>query len=732
MKYQSYKILFKLLCLALLTIIPFVNSKVCFAQTKTDTFNLKASYPFDQKFILKHPIKKHDSIVYANLFEMRKGCIVNSLSKRCKKNILDTLLKDIEKQLLIKGAKDTLIKDSSRNLQQIMFELEIHEDTIYTPYKINLLRRKIDSLVSEVKTFDKNILMGLVNQLYDTLRIVQFKLYEQELDSSGIQNAMVLVFEIASVLSRSNNIILRERYSNAFLQLQSLFNPDSYFEKRKSPKLTQFIDSLNSHRQDSNKNNFTRQDSVNVIMDIVEQKEDFVKLLYNSMASNKLEIKGHDSENVFIDMKRLEPNKNYFLILLGKTKIEKMDEILTALYDGDYNLSKKLYDEATILNSKMLITDIDNYCLGCSSPLSFSFQKFEDFYKYYNVSIKQVYSEMFKKKNKLLEKKLNLSECGNISLSTDEINSLIKMSKECLKCKDTLWQYEWLKKTEKNLTLSFLNLSRLNDTVVSYGYAELDYLGPILASEINFDNRIKNLKTSIETIHLLKKLIIFYNSEIVLLGGTKLDVDLSEELTILENNYTALFIYKKEVEEIKSNIKKIKESIDKVVDGFNGFLMPSAAMVTNTYTWGFDARTGFAVKPDFGFMGYGDFWNDSEIFGVSPYIGFHLNFRPLNTDVPWNDIVGWKKYFSFTAGTLIASLKEEGKREGLIGNTSIFTGLGLAFGHGVRLNTGSVWYKRFNNNPLITSKRVSATPYIGLSIDFRIKDIYNSFIKLYN
>lgn len=144
----------------------------------------------------------------------------------------------------------------------------------------------------------------------------------------------------------------------------------------------------------------------------------------------------------------------------------------------------------------------------------------------------------------------------------------------------------------------------------------------------------------------------------------------------------------------------------------------------------FDTRTGFTITPDFGYVYYGI--GQKNFQGMLPYIGFQLEFRYFDKNIPFNLIrpKTFLHYLSFTSGLSLASIKKEGKRDDFFANKSLLLGLGLRISSATRFTFGTILFRKEDKNPLIDNKTLAATPFIGLSIDLKLKSILNDFYGL--
>ena len=112
-------------------------------------------------------------------------------------------------------------------------------------------------------------------------------------------------------------------------------------------------------------------------------------------------------------------------------------------------------------------------------------------------------------------------------------------------------------------------------------------------------------------------------------------------------------------------------------------------------------------------------------WGVSklvPYAGTNIYFRPVNPDVPLSQKGGFGRRFSVTLGYTLQGIADtnEVTRKDLFGGGSLVVGAGLRLTESIRLAAGALVFIKESSNPLVTDERVSATPYLSLSFDWKI------------
>ena len=143
----------------------------------------------------------------------------------------------------------------------------------------------------------------------------------------------------------------------------------------------------------------------------------------------------------------------------------------------------------------------------------------------------------------------------------------------------------------------------------------------------------------------------------------------------------------------------------------------------------FDTRTGFTITADFGYIYYGF---QEDFSSMTPYVGFELEFRYFDKNIPFNLIrpkTIWH-YLSFTTGLTLTSIKKDGKRDDFFASKSLLTGIGFRLSSATRVTAGAMWFNREDVNPVLDKKHLAVTPYIGLSIDLKLKSLMNDFYSL--
>jgi len=153
----------------------------------------------------------------------------------------------------------------------------------------------------------------------------------------------------------------------------------------------------------------------------------------------------------------------------------------------------------------------------------------------------------------------------------------------------------------------------------------------------------------------------------------------------------------------------------------------------DSYVYSLSTRNGFRLTSDIGVIDYGIIPNYSfNLERIVPYFGVHLNWKYVQTDVPFSQIPhnGFlnPRRFSNFIGITYFSVKEPGKFDNLFNKSALLLGFGYKFTNALRLVVGSMAVKKNDPNPLITSTKLSFLPFLGISFDSN--DIFKSITSL--
>jgi hypothetical protein len=187
-------------------------------------------------------------------------------------------------------------------------------------------------------------------------------------------------------------------------------------------------------------------------------------------------------------------------------------------------------------------------------------------------------------------------------------------------------------------------------------------------------------------------------------------------------------VYLKKIYEQKISDSLRQEKIIEQIINSDKFLKGKWISSTSEI-FSFETRVKYRVYPDFGYVYYG--FKDN-FYGVTPYLGFQMELRYLDKNIPFRLIQNRKIWhrLSFNSGITLASLKKDGKREDLFSGKSLLLGMGFRFSNAIRLTGGIILFNREDTNPLIDDKKLAITPFVGISIDLSLKQMFTDFSSL--
>jgi hypothetical protein len=479
---------------------------------------------------------------------------------------------------------------------------------------------------------------------------------------------------------------------------------------------------------------------------VCRKKYSFLARLLNtcSYCNRNTDIEGYtlalipDSNGVKIKIPSLAPNRSYTIFFTAMTKVAGIDAVVDLLYKNDVLNASRIYD--SIRNAGSLPI---NKGFGCDSCVANTFEIYDiDAFKTFYLeniagprNTKEIYQQAIDSIKKL---PVIYKAPAKIvpTLYNNVVKELLAYFPRCQQCNDSAYDYQRIIHSRENLSLLLLNLYQLNDSLVYSGVIpidSIDYVTP--PANITMNSRLLNLARSIQVLRALENVARYYYASLgsYTSANRSFITEIEKAILDLRNNYTTLSNNNNLINKNTAAWQKTSTYIDSLLLNYHGFYIPFANISADNYTYNFVTRADFTLKADFGFIAYGNLTAHSTFRGFSPYLGFHVNFRPYNTEGIFKRIPNktfWE-HLSFNSGLLLSSFKEDGVRDGLVGNYALFTGLGYAFSHGVRLTAGSVWYRKEDVQPFKNHKTTAATPYVGLALDLRFRAIYEGFAKIF-
>lgn len=442
------------------------------------------------------------------------------------------------------------------------------------------------------------------------------------------------------------------------------------------------------------------------------------------------------SKEIIISIPPLRPSNNYLLVAVSYSKPKLIDTVINALFNNDTINAKQIYQN--IRRDESVVHD----CRSCNKD-SFSIAPFDYFNTVYETVLKQKVIDLHKQKelysyNNNLPM-LNLIDFNDKILDENLFSRVIKLLNSCSVCIDSITAWNKSIENRNDFIQIYSSFSILNDSSISYGYVDLltDFSGT--SKTISLEERVNNISKSMSQIKSMIESINYYY-DLFINKKNESNNKYYEILDYFNDIYNKLstnvikinqVIYKNNI--INNNRIKLLNEIDSCLKYRGIFLSQANFNSVNTYTYNFDTRSKFIMLPDFGFMYYSNIGNSKILNGISPYLGFHVNLRPINTDIPSNKLFNRKFWesLSFNSGALIGSFKKDSTRTGLFGEIAIFTGVGYALTDWLRVIGGNLWYKANDENPLNNDLKIVTLPYLSLSIDFRLKTISDTFKNIF-
>jgi len=340
--------------------------------------------------------------------------------------------------------------------------------------------------------------------------------------------------------------------------------------------------------------------------------------------------------------------------------------------------------------------------------------------------------KLYQKENNFIQHNNNIWEtlsCDQeILINSAAIKLLIDFAFTCEHCADSsLFEFQLAKLDAYQLTSYLNNLYSLNDITyknILSGLITFDYSNSTESTnEDNYIKRLENVKTSIKQIGNILSFVNYSSLKSSFFEQRLSNFKIHLQIILMQLKQSVELINK-----ILENSDDIKDEIKNYYIFFRGISINS-----NTFNYNFTTRSKIAITPDFGLVYFQNIKNASKFNGIVPYFGFHINLKPIDSDIPWR-IYPRKTvlhYFSAFVGASLISIAKQNERSDFINNSPMLAGLGFRWGHVLRMTGGSMLFFKDDPNPLVTHKELAAVPFFGLSVDIRIKDIISSVTQLF-
>ncbi len=246
------------------------------------------------------------------------------------------------------------------------------------------------------------------------------------------------------------------------------------------------------------------------------------------------------------------------------------------------------------------------------------------------------------------------------------------------------------------------------------------------SSQKSLSQRIANLDTTLSVLHGIRRSIDLFQAK----DGYKeeLATDLQATINLIQvfqanrDNMTDLLTQKKAID---------LTIMEKRFIGKNFKNSDSGIIAGNAYM-NFDTRSKLLITPDVGLaLSRIGKKNKDFDYGILPYLGFHINFMPLNKDIPFKS---YKKNFrqrlSISAAWSMVSLEDDEEYDNFFEKSTLLTGVGFRLNNTIRITGGTQWL--FTPVQAEPNGKLRALPYVGVAFDFNVKQYINGFIDIFS
>jgi hypothetical protein len=317
-------------------------------------------------------------------------------------------------------------------------------------------------------------------------------------------------------------------------------------------------------------------------------------------------------------------------------------------------------------------------------------------------------------------KTLNTSLSGNASLDT-LIKEITQQSNHFDSKLKTVYLPDIRKVIQRLLKLYYID--QITYRKILQGVETIDCNGCKVTENYLHENRLANIKASLGLVEEL-----YFLAEAIHTSNTNLD-----------GAVNSLKAFREELQNLVTQFEPVvqeRKSINDVL--FNIGLSNLNQLGGNTYVSSFETRSKLSIAPDFGIVTtLGK--DGSNPYPFVPYLGFHINLRPINRDITfwsyhhkplhhWSILFGWSLVSidngpkQLAGADSVASFFSKGKG-------TLLTGVGFRLGNVVRITGGGMWYFKYQPSAVNTNfydqRRLKYWPFIGVSLDLSIKDLLN-------
>ena len=211
--------------------------------------------------------------------------------------------------------------------------------------------------------------------------------------------------------------------------------------------------------------------------------------------------------------------------------------------------------------------------------------------------------------------------------------------------------------------------------------------------------------------------------------------------------------------DLLTDVKNRKKILDDLIDVYAGFMKlmqsdkrlvsyeknASKTIDASSTIFDFDTRAKIQIIPDIGLayysaisvpMSYPHFSYDHKNFnGFVPYLGVNISLSPISKSIPMRYLQNMPgsvfRRFSFFVGISFNSIAKENERKDLLGSKSVLAGISYRLSNAFRIAGGSLLFNVKDPNPIISTYRLGAVPFISASLDLSLKQVATDFAGLF-
>ena len=286
--------------------------------------------------------------------------------------------------------------------------------------------------------------------------------------------------------------------------------------------------------------------------------------------------------------------------------------------------------------------------------------------------------------------------------------------------------------TMRSIINKTYDLSAMLRTVQEINNAPLPILRNIITGSLSLNNltaepksklteneKLANVALSLSILKQMKGLF-----EILIL-----QTRLNDQANNLQHFERLIFQLTQQQNYLKGIIKEYNVVKDFLRNNKQSYFFEPSVVGGGTIIYDFKTRAKLQITPDFGYVVYG-FQKGFSSF--TPYLGFHINFRAVDKNIPFQNYPNktlWH-HLSFMTGWTLAGVAQQNKRENFFSSNSLLSGLGYKLSNAIRLNAGAMWFYKNEPNPLLDNRKIAYTVYTGISIDLDVKELLQDFTSL--